>query len=117
MPRKPVNDHEGKDSLVPTISREEDRLKSYLDDAAAEARRIVKDAEQEAAARRRSAAEGLPALAGKRREELIAAARGRADQLRAELTAQARKALAGAEKNCDTAASLIVREVWPGGGR
>lgn len=115
MPRKPAIDHEEKDSLVPTISREEDRLKDYLDMAAAEAGRIVKEAEQEAAGRTRGALEELPELMEKRRSEILEASRGRAEQLRAELAAETSEALRRAESKREAAASLIVEAVWPGG--
>jgi vacuolar-type H+-ATPase subunit H len=115
MPKKPVIDREQKESLVPTISREEDRLKSYLDDAAAEARRIVQEAEQEAAGRTRGALDELPAVMEQRRAQLLRSSRERAEALRAELAAETEKLLKKAEANCQAAASLVVAEVWPGG--
>ena len=115
MPKKPVIDHEQKDSLVPTISREEDRLKIHLETAAAEARRIVKDAEREAAVRTREALEQLPGLMERQRAELLEAGRGRAELLRAELAAETQGLAKKAEANIETAASRIVEAVWPGG--
>ena len=115
MPKKPVIDHEEKESLVPTISREEDRLKSYLDAATAEARRIVKDAEQEAAGRTRRALEELPGLMEKRRAEILEASRGGAERLRTELASETRAAVQRAESRREAAASLIVEAAWPGG--
>ena len=114
MPKKPVIDHEEKDSLVPSISREEDRLQLYLDEAAAEAGRIVKEAERAAAERERKAHEDLPATMERRRAEALAAGQVRADALRAELALGTEKLLKEAEANLQKAASLVVAAVWPG---
>ncbi len=114
MPKKPVIDREEKESLVPSISREEDRLQTYLDKASAEARQIIKDAEQAAAERERKAREELPALMERQRAEILAASRGRAELLRTQLAAETEKLLKKAEGNCQKAASLVVSAVWPG---
>ena len=113
MPRKPVIDHEEKESLVPSISREEDRLQTYLDSARAEARKIIRDAENEAAERERRAREELPALTEKRRAELLTASRSRSEGLRAELSAETEEILTKARDNCPKAVDLVVSAVWP----
>lgn len=117
MPKKPVIDHEEKDSLVPSISREEDRLKSYLEAAAASARQLVTNAQQAAEERERNAREELPQLMERQRAESLAASRTRAQSLRAELAAQTAALLKKAEENCQKAASIVVSAVWPGDPR
>jgi len=117
MPKKPVIDHEEKESLVPSISREEDRLQSYLDSARAEARQMLHDAEQEAAERERKAREQLPVLTEQRRAELLTASRSRSEALQAELAAETEKILKKAHDNCPKAAALVVSAVWPGEAR
>ncbi len=114
MPKKPVIDREEKESLVPSISREEDRLQSYLEKASREARQVIMDAEQSAAERTRRAREALPALMEQRRAGILAESHRRAEKLRFELASQAEEVLKSAEGNCQEAASLVVREVWPG---
>jgi len=114
MPKKPVIDHEEKESLVPSISREEDRLQSYLETASREARQIIKDAEQSAAERTRRAREALPTIMEQRRAGILAESSHRAEKLRFELASRTADALKRAEENCQEAASLVVREVWPG---
>ena len=114
MPKKPVIDHEEKESLVPSISREEDRLEGYLEKASREASQIVTDAEQSAAEQTRKAFEELPGLMERRRDGILAESRRRAETFRSELASQTDALLKKAEENCQKAASLVVAEVWPG---
>ncbi len=114
MPKKPVIDREEKESLVPSISQEEDRLKKYLDAARQEARQTLESAEQEAAEREKAARESLPAEMEEDRGRLLAESQKRADALRAKLSIETTRALEKAEANCQKAVSLVVDAVWPG---
>ena len=114
MPKKPVIDHEEKESLVPSISREEDRLKTFLDQARAQARSMVSEAEQTAEDRVRRALDELPARMEERRAVMLQASRDRTEALRGELAAETAKLLKKAGDNRQRAAEQVVSEVWPG---
>ena len=117
MPKRPVIDREEKESLVPSISQEEDRLKKYLDAARQEARLIVENAEREAAEREKAARERLPAEMERDRQAFLAESQKRADALRAQLSIETTRTLEKAEANCQKAVSLVVDAVWPGDGK
>jgi vacuolar-type H+-ATPase subunit H len=114
MPKKPVIDHEEKESLVPSISHEEDRIQKYLDAARREARQIVEKAEEDAAEREKTARESLPAQMDRDRAGFLSASQTRAEALRAELSIQTEGILKKAEAGSEKAVSIVVEAVWPG---
>ncbi|HTP59110.1 MAG TPA: hypothetical protein VMM82_09345 [Spirochaetia bacterium] len=114
MPKKPVIDREEKESLVPSISQEEDRLQKYLEAARAEARQMVEKAVQDAAAREKCARENLPAEMEKDRAESLSASQVHAQGLRAELAIQTAGLLEKAQASSEKAVSIVVDAVWPG---
>jgi len=101
------------ESLIPEIKSEERRLAGQLADARAEAERIQRDAETEAAARLRAARASLPRLVAAERESRFqglqreAAASARVEEKR---TQQMEDAAAGA---MDEAVTYVVSLVWP----
>ena len=113
MPRRTGTDHEEKDSLVPTISREEERLRTVLDEARAEAQRIVAEAEQAGGEKALKAAAELPTLLEGRRAELLRESQRRADALREELALRTKETLNKAQHNIEQAVSIVVSAVWP----
>jgi phytoene/squalene synthetase len=115
MPKKTKTDREEKESLVPSISQEEDRLQNYLDAARQEARQIIQKAQQDAAEKEKRAQEELPAFMEKERAGFLAASQARAETLRAELSIETEKTLKKAEANTRKAAAIVVHAVWPGG--
>lgn len=114
MTKKPVPGQREKESLLPAVEKEEDRLRAYLDQARADARRIVEDAERAAAEKTRLSLEDLPRLMEKRRAEMLETHREEAAALRARLSAETVGLLRRAERNLEDAISLIVSLVWPG---
>jgi hypothetical protein len=114
MPKKPKIDREEKESLIPSISREEDRLLKYLEAARQEARQIVEEAGREAAEREKSAREELPARRERERAGFLAASRDHAEALRAELSIETERILRRAEANARKAVALVMQAVWPG---
>lgn len=85
-----------------------------MDEARAEARQIIADAEKAAAEMARKAAEELPALMEQRRAVLLQESTRRANALREELAVLTRGLLKKAQENCERAAALVVSAVWPG---
>jgi len=114
MPKKPLFDREEKDSLVPSISQEEDRLQKYLEAARREAAQIVEKAGQDAAEREKRAREDLPAEMEKDRAAFLSASQDHAQALKAELAVQTSEILERAEANAEKAVSIVVEAVWPG---
>jgi len=114
MPKKPGIDREEKESLVPSISQEEDRLKKYLDAARGEARQLVEKAGLDAAEREKAARESLPAQMERERAAFLSQSQSRAQALRAELSSQTAGILEKAEANSEKAVSLVVDAVWLG---
>jgi len=114
MTKKPVSGQREKESLLPAVEQEEGRIREYLDQARAEARRIVEDAERAAAEKTRLALEDLPRLMEKRRAEMLETHREEAAALRVRLAAETLRLLERAERNLEDTISLIVSLVWPG---
>lgn len=98
---------------MPAVEQEEGRIRAYLDEARAEARRIVEDAEAAAQEKIRRALEDLPRLMEKRRVEVLDTHRAEAEDLRGRLEAETKRILEAAETNREEAVSLIVSLVWP----
>ncbi len=102
-----------RESLVPAVEQEEGRIRAYLDEARAEARRIVEDAEAAAREKIRRALEDLPRLMEEKRGRILETHRAEAEDLRGRLDAETKRILEAAEKNREGAVSLIVSLVWP----
>lgn len=114
MPKKPLSGQTEKESLVPVIEQEEGRLRQSLEQARSEARRIVEDAERQAAEKIRRAREEMPGLMERRRAGMLETHRTEAAALRAEMAAQTTVILSRARKNLKAAADFIISLVWPG---
>ena len=102
------------DSLIPAIKTEEKRLDELLADARAQAERIVKAAETEAAARIESAQEALPAHLKAERESRRAAMEKNAAQSAGEEERKSRELEQRARAALDRTVDYIVSLVWPG---
>ena len=76
------SESETDDSLIPAISTEEARLQTMLEEAKAEAAKLISDAEQQAADRVAATKRELPELMAKRREEALTQARSEAEKER-----------------------------------
>ena len=104
-----------KESLIPVIKAEEDRLKRMLDEAKAEAARLVREAEGRAEARVEEMKQGLPRFITGRREEAIREIEAQAAAERDTSDSEADEIRRGARSNMDGAVAHIVSMVWPGG--
>jgi vacuolar-type H+-ATPase subunit H len=113
MSKKPLSGQTEKESLVPVIEQEEGRLRQSLEQARAEARRIVEEAERLAAEKIRRAREEMPGLMERRRAGMLETHRAEAAKLREDLAAQTKVILASAGKNLEAAVAFIVSLVWP----
>jgi vacuolar-type H+-ATPase subunit H len=102
------------DSLIPTIKTEEKRLDDLLVETRAQSERIVREAQEQAAARVASARQSLPDLLRKERDARRAAMEKKAADAAAQEEAQARRAEERARAAMDAAVQLIVSRVWPG---
>jgi hypothetical protein len=102
------------DSLIPAIKTEEKRLDDLLVEVRAQVEGMIKDAEQQAAARVESTRESLPALLEAERESRRAAMESKAAQSAAEEERRARAIEERARAAIDATADYIVSLVWPG---
>lgn len=101
------------ESLVPMIEEEEHRLAALLEEARAQAERIVEYAGREANQRIASVEERLPGLKEERNTRARAAIEKEADELRKEASAALDALRADAEANREAAVRAVVEAVWP----
>ncbi len=101
------------ESLIPTIKSEEKHLDDLLADARVEAERVVREAEQQAAARIHACREQLPErLAAERESRRVALVEAAGAAARAE-EEKTRILLTAARAAMKDAVAYVVSLVWP----